>query len=397
VIRPLPILLLLVLAHGLVDVFASMIAPLWPDLQHRLQLDEGTIQWAFVTWSLATSVSQLLFGYWGDRGRRRWLIWVGPALGVLCLSSIGLARSLAELNVLLVVGGLGIAAFHPEAAALAGASTPANRSRAMSLFAVGGSIGQAVGPVYSGTLTTELGLRALAWSMSWGFAALGLLVWGLRQMPDEPATPVETAIFDWRAVMRTRSAALGMILGIGVLRVLAVLGVPLALAFMLKAAGRTNEEIGVPQSLFLAAVGGGGLVCALFVRRSGERKALWMLPLPAVPLLWLIPRTGSGPTLLAFVTVAGVLLGATMPILVSLGQQLLPEGQRTASSITMGVTWGISGMIVAAAMAASNRLHRPDLPFAVYGIACLLSCLLCAWLPEARTQRIPAALAAQAR
>ena len=62
------------LAHGLVDVFATVIQPLWPDLQRKLAVDEGTIQWAFVTWSLATSVSQLLFGYWGDRGRRRWLL-----------------------------------------------------------------------------------------------------------------------------------------------------------------------------------------------------------------------------------------------------------------------------------------------------------------------------------
>jgi FSR family fosmidomycin resistance protein-like MFS transporter len=133
------LLLLLFLAHGLVDTFASLIQPLWPDLQGTLALDAGAIQWAYVTWSLATSVSQLFFGYWGDRYRRRWLIWAGPALGVICLSCIGLVHSLATLNVLLVVGGLGIAAFHPEAAALAGASTPGNRSRAMSLFAVGGS------------------------------------------------------------------------------------------------------------------------------------------------------------------------------------------------------------------------------------------------------------------
>ena len=180
------LLLLLMVAHGLVDVFASLIQPLWPDLQGALALEPGAIQWAYVTWSLATSVSQLFFGYWGDRYRRRWLIWAGPALGVVCLSSIGLVHSLPMLNVLLVVGGLGIAAFHPEAAALAGASTPGDRSRAMSLFAVGGSLGQAFGPIYGGVITTQFGLRALAWSMTWGLVVLGLLGLGLRRHPDEP-------------------------------------------------------------------------------------------------------------------------------------------------------------------------------------------------------------------
>jgi FSR family fosmidomycin resistance protein-like MFS transporter len=393
-------LLLLVLAHALVDVFASMIQPLWPDLQHRLALDEGTIQWAFVTWSLATSVSQLLFGYWGDRGRRRWLIWAGPALGVLCLSCIGLARSLAELNVLLVVGGLGIAAFHPEAAALAGTSTPANRSRALSLFAVGGSIGQAIGPVYGGALTTGFGLRSLAWSMSWGFGILGVVILGLRRIPaarQEEDLAGPPPVPAWRTIARGRGAAMGLLLLIGVLRVLAVLGVPLALAFLLKAAGRTNEEIGLPQSLFLGGVGVGGLVCAIFVRRGGEHRVLWLLPLFAVPLVGLIPWAGTGPALGAAVGGAGLLLGATMPILVSRGQQLLPEAERTASSITMGVTWGLGGLIVAAAMAASSRLGSPALPFALFAGACLLSSVFCGWLPEPRTQTAPHAFSAQPR
>jgi FSR family fosmidomycin resistance protein-like MFS transporter len=393
------LLLLLVLAHGLVDLFASMIQPLWPDLQRTLALDEGTIQWAFVTWSLATSVSQLLFGYWGDRGRSRWLIWAGPALGVLCLSCIGLARSLVELNLLLVVGGLGIAAFHPEAAALAGTSAPANRSRALSLFAVGGSIGQAIGPVYGGALTTGFGLRSLAWSMSWGFGFLGVVTLGLWRLPADGEANVasQSTVPAWHAIVRARGAALGLVLLIGVLRVLPVLGVPLALAFTLKAAGRTNEEIGLPQSLFLAGVGAGGLVCAIFVRRSGEDRVLWLLPLFAVPLVWLIPWAGTGPALWAGVGVAGLLLGATMPILVSRGQQLLPEAERTASSITMGVTWGLGGLIVAAAMAASNRLGRPELPFTIFAVACLFSSLFCAWLPEPRAQATTHALAAQPR
>ncbi|MHC5543554.1 MFS transporter [Singulisphaera rosea] len=137
--RPFPrLLLVLTLTHGLVDTFAAFVQPLWPDLQNQLSLDEGSIQWAYVLWGLASSVSQLLFGYWGDRDRGRMMLWLGPVVGVICLSAIGLVHSLVALNLLLIAGGLGIAAFHPEAAALAGSSSPDHRSRAMSIFAVGG-------------------------------------------------------------------------------------------------------------------------------------------------------------------------------------------------------------------------------------------------------------------
>jgi hypothetical protein len=63
----------------------------------------------------------------------------------------------------------------------------------------------------------------------------------------------------------------------------------------------------------------------------------------------------------------------------------------------MGVTWGLGGLIVAAAMAASNRLGRSELPFAIFAVACFLSSLFCAWLPEPRAQTTPHALAAQPR
>jgi FSR family fosmidomycin resistance protein-like MFS transporter len=372
---------LLIAAHCLVDIFASTIQPLWPDLQSGLALDDGAIQGAYVTWSLSTSVSQLFFGYWGDRSGRRWLIWAGPALGVVCLSGIGLVHSPWMLHLLLLLGGLGIAAFHPEAAALAGASTPGHRSRAMSLFAVGGSLGQALGPVYSGVVTTRYGLPALAWSLVWGLSAVVFLGLGLRGVPAEPEADGGKAALSWSVIVGRRGGGLALLLMIGVFRVLPLLGVPLALAFALKGRGDTNEQIGLAQAVFLTGSGGGSLGCALFVRRASERRVLWMTPLPLVLLLAVLPWLGFG-LLLAGVGVAGVLLGATMPILVSYGQQLLPEGRRTASSITMGVTWGLGGLIVAATMAASNRLGRPELAFAAFGLACLVSSVLCAWLPE---------------
>jgi MFS transporter, FSR family, fosmidomycin resistance protein len=63
----------------------------------------------------------------------------------------------------------------------------------------------------------------------------------------------------------------------------------------------------------------------------------------------------------------------------------MPEGQRVASSITMGVTWGIGGAVVAVTTTVANRWQRPDLAFSLYAAACLGSSALCAWLPEPET------------
>ena len=87
-----------------------------------------------------------------------WLLWAGPLAAIVCLGSIGLTQSPLVLAILLIVAGLGIAAYHPEAAALAGSCAPENRSRAMSIFIMGGFLGQATGPIYSGNLVDALGL-----------------------------------------------------------------------------------------------------------------------------------------------------------------------------------------------------------------------------------------------
>src|SRR5262249_16848578 len=161
---------------------------------------------------------------------------------------------------------------HPEAAALAGESGAGDRSRAMSLFAVGGAVGQALGPIYSGRLTTQYGLHALAWSATWGLALVALLAVALRRLPEQSLQRRPSEALKWSTVGRARGAALLLLLAIGVLRVLTVLGLPMALAFLLKDRGRTNEQIGLPQSLFLAGTGAGGLLCALLVGRGRERR-----------------------------------------------------------------------------------------------------------------------------
>ncbi|MGE3822131.1 MAG: MFS transporter [Isosphaeraceae bacterium] len=383
-------LLILTLAHALVDAYASLVQPLWPDLQRSLALGDGSMQGVFILWTMATSMSQILFGYVGDRIQGRWLLWGGTAVGIVGTSAVGLVGSPWGLGLLLVTAGLGIAAFHPEAAAMAGASAPGDRSRAMSLFAVGGYLGQAAGPACSGVVSTRLGMSALAWGAIGGLLVLATLAAGMSGgSQGEGARSTALKPVSLAALIRGRRRAVGLLLSVGVLRVMPVAGLPLAIAYLLKARGASNAEIGMAQSVFLAAVGAGSLGCALCVRGSRERVALWLLPVLTAPFLLAAPTSGYA-TLVVSTGTSGFLLGAVMPILVGYGQRLMPEGQRVASSITMGVTWGLGGVVVAGLMGACNHLGRPGLAFGVFAMATAGSSALCGWLPLAEAERVPA-------
>lgn len=380
----------LAVAHCLIDTFALMIQPLWPDLQARLAMSDPGTQVVYLLWSLSTSLSQFGFGIWADRYGARWMVGGGLVVAIVAISLIGLASTPAALVALLFVAGLGIGAFHPEAAAMVGACAPKQRSRGMSIFVIGGAMGLALGPIYSGVLTSEFGMTALLWSIPWGLAVAALATWGLRRVASAHVSALAGPA-RFSEVIDGKLGAILWILVIGTLRVVPAVGILQALAFMLKARGESNASIGLAQSIFQIASAGGAFGCALFVRQTSERLALWLLPLLAIPAIMSCGSV-SYPLLLVLLAIAGLLLGGAGPVLISYAQQMLPNGQRMASSITMGVSWGFGGAIVALGMGVLNSFGRPDLAFVLFAPAVLLSSVLCLRLPAAEKALPPAAV-----
>lgn len=368
---------LISLAHLLIDSFALFIQPLWPDLQARLMLGGAGVTWIFVLWNMTTSVSQLAFALLGDRFPSRWMVWVGPLLAVACLGAVGSVQSVGGLCLLLIVGGLGVGLFHPEAAAMVGGSAPDQRGRAMSIFVLGGTIGQAIGPAFSGFVTTHHGLEALGSSVFWGLPLVAAFAWVIGRTPGPSLRPrTELHLSARPASTRT----LVLVLAIGVSRVIPIMGVLLGIAFTVKARGGSNEEIGFAQAVFQIMSGVGVFGCAVLMQRSTERVVLWLMPLFALP-----PLVACGLadywSLLFWLALAGLALGGATPVLISYAQRLLPQGERLASSITMGVSWGLGGAVSAGLVNFMNWLEHPEWSF--FGILpfALVSSLLCAFLP----------------
>lgn len=365
-------------SHLVVDTVAGQMSPLWPELSQHY--DMPSTSGCLLVWTLATSVFQLLFGVLGDSMRGQWLMIAGPMVAVGCLSAIGLTHSPPVLYALLLFAGLGIAAYHPEAAAMSGRSWSSQRSRAMSIFAMGGYLGQAIGPYYSGYMVDRWGLRGLAWGAAWGWLAMLAVAVGLGRQPVAHVAASEPRWSPWKS-LHTCARRLTLLLAIGSLRIVAAAGVPIALGFVLAQRNWLKSDVGLVQSAFMAGIGAAGLICALSTSARWERRTLWLPSLLTVPILLILPRL-DGP-LLHFATLStGFLLGLALPVLISTGQRMLPESPRVASSITMGVSWGIGGGIVSGIIDLCERWQAYDAAFAGFAVATTLSSLLCIALPS---------------
>lgn len=132
--------------------------PLLPLLVHRLGLNYTMVGSLVALGSMSSSFSQPLFGLLSDRLSRPWFVAAGPLVAAVFLSSIGAAPTYAALVALLVAGGIGVAAFHPQTASLAGTST-ASRGMAMSFWVTGGTLGWALGPMFATQTARVFGLE----------------------------------------------------------------------------------------------------------------------------------------------------------------------------------------------------------------------------------------------
>lgn len=371
-------LVCLALIHMLVDGYAQVVMPLWPRLETDLQLRPLTLILLYWAWQLAASVSQPLFGCWGDRFHSRWMIALGPALAIVCVSLIGLVHDPFSMTLLLVAGGLGIGAFHPEAAVDVVAASGTKAARGLAIFTFGGMLGLGLGPMVSGKLAAD-GLHQLVWLAPPGLlllAVLAVLGRSAARLPAHSGKPVRLA-----ALLDDHWRPASLLLGVATLRAIPALGVPLGLAFLLKERGLSELAIGEAQGVFLLSGGLGTLVCPLFVRPGRELRALLGLSVPAVGCLLLL---AWGEPAIYYVGLAGsgLLLQGAIPILIAYSQRLLPGGQRLAASLTLGASWGLAGMIVGGLQWYFTHIGRPEgMLWAMVPFGCASALAVC-FLPR---------------
>lgn len=376
-------LLVLMAMHFLVDITAGMVSPLWPDIEIQCRTGTTGTFWLLTIWMLSTSMSQLAFAIVGNTSSGGWLLWCGPIIAGLCLAGIAFSSDIITTVALLLFAGTGIAAFHPEGATRAGNTLPDHRSRAMSLFSTAGFLGQSAGPAISGTLVARYGLIGLAAGTISALLLLLILAGIIRLLHSQPRKTggcQNAEVSPWK-VLRDQRGVIAVLLLTGVLRVIPASGIPVVSAYWLRSLGEHTDSIGITQSSFMFGIGLGGLIAALFVTPRTERLTLTLLPAVAAPCIIAFPLVDHA-GLYSVMFVSGLTLGMAQPVFISLGQQLLASNRRIGSSITMGVSWGLGGMIVAYLTDYCNQYRQFHIAFAVFTVCVISSCLFAVMLPK---------------
>jgi MFS transporter, FSR family, fosmidomycin resistance protein len=367
--------------HVVVDAYTNIYAPMLPLLIPHLDLSLATAGTLAMCFQMANSVSQLGFGALADRWRPKMLVIVGPLLAVSVLSLIGLANTPFTLGVILVLGGLGGAAFHPPAAALVYKLADHRKGLAMSAHLSGGSLGFSFAPVMFAPFIAYMGLRYSPLIMIPGLIALS---WTLRQVPPMEL-PAKHERSTW-TTLRPAAVPLTLLYFTIVLRTATTYGFMTFTPTLLTRQGYTIAEASGAVSLYLFASGIGGFLGGPLADRLGARRVIVWTLIAAVPFMAVSPHLPPlGFT--AMLAVGGLLLQSTLPISVTFAQSFVKGGAATVSSLMMGFAWGMGSLTVPlVGMGADRYGIQPTL--AVVAFIPLLAAALAWRLPDGGQQHV---------
>jgi FSR family fosmidomycin resistance protein-like MFS transporter len=108
--------------------------------------------------TVASAVVQPLFGHLSDRRSFAALMPLGLLLGAAGIALVGVVPTYPLVLLAVVLSGLGVAGFHPEATRFANLVSGDRRATGMSFFSVGGNAGFALGPLLLTPLVLVFGL-----------------------------------------------------------------------------------------------------------------------------------------------------------------------------------------------------------------------------------------------
>lgn len=367
--------------HGCVDLCQGAVPALLPFLIAERGLSLTAAAALITASTIGSSLVQPLFGLWSDRLGSPVLLPAGVAIGSIGIGVAGLVPSYGLLAAALVLGGLGVAAFHPEGARYAGLVSGGQRSRGMSYFAVGGNAGFALGPALVTPVVATLGLGATPLLALPGLTVSILLLARLGRLRELARAAAPTRLVREATQSADAWGPFSLLVGAAVSRTTAFFALQAFVpVFLIRELGASTATAGLALTAMLVAGALGTLVGGHWADRIGRRRLLVGAMIPLVPLLALLPHVGLPA---AFVVLAGIGFAVDLPFstTIVLGQDYLPRNASLSSGITYGLAIGLGGVAAAAlgalADATSTRAVLEGLP-----ILALAAGLLAASLPS---------------
>ncbi|MBV9279780.1 MAG: MFS transporter, partial [Chloroflexi bacterium] len=198
---------LISLGHLTNDLYGNLMTSLTPYLILRGAISATLAGFVVLVYLIGSSVLQPIFGLLSDRTGRRYFATLGPIWIGVAASLFGWAGNTALLMLLAALGGVGTAAFHPQAATMVAQLGERSRGWTMSIFSLGGNVGFALGPVVAAAIAAV----GLHWTPIILLPGIGLTLLLVLFAPHPARTGGQARSASIRKLAASRWRPLGLI------------------------------------------------------------------------------------------------------------------------------------------------------------------------------------------
>lgn len=339
----LKVLLVLSFGHLVTDIYQGALPALLPFLKTRLSLSYALAGAILMAATFASSIMQPVFGYFSDKREKVLLLPLGCLAAGVGLSLLSAPNRYGFVLMLVMISGLGVAAYHPEGYKTAHYFTGKNLATGMSVFSVGGNLGFALGPMIAITIVTQLGFEVLPVMVIFSllFLALFRFQWTAIQRAhrERPQAREEAA-----AAGRNAYLPLFLTIATVVTRSWTQMGLMTFIPFYyidyLKGDPMYSGKL---VSTFLLGGVAGTIIGSILADRFGHKPFL-VCSLVAASVLTPLILAVRGPWLFVVLAVVGMALISSFTVTIVMAQRLLPRNLGIASGLMVGFAIGVGGL-----------------------------------------------------
>jgi FSR family fosmidomycin resistance protein-like MFS transporter len=366
--------------HLAVDFASGSVPALIPFITDRFDLSYALAALLLLAATISSSLVQPLCGLWSDRRGALWLIPGGALLAAVGVGGAAVSPAYPAVLVLVLAGGLGVAAFHPEGAKHAAYASGRKRASGMSYFNIGGNTGYALGAFVTGQLVVWLGLVGGLLAMTpVALASLALAreVPRLRELKPADGGGATDRVDDRRSAMTILGAVIA-------LRSVAWFTLLAFVPLWVVSLGHSKADGNRLLFLMLLAGAFGTLLLGPVADRIGLRRTLTLTQALIPPAVLVFVYAGGVLGTLALMLV-GVCTVGSFGVTMVLSQLYLPRHVGMASGLSVGLAMGIGGIAAVVLGAVADAIDLKT-ALTICALAPALGLFFCFRLPAPSTR-----------
>ena len=337
--------------HFINDLHPTLLPTFLPEIVKRLSLSLGQAGFLNTLFGILNIVVQPYAGHLADKLNRPLLAVWAPALTACGAYLLPISPTYGAALLFVTLMGTGTASFHPQGHGFTGIIAGSeNLGAYLAVFSAAGWLGAAVSPLYAVFMLKALGPSLLPFAT---FLVLAAAYTAYKALPrkfvdaerekDKKSADGHSEEKFTKRLLRVLVICLPVIV-ISLIRDSTSQGIRVFLPlFITRERGGSLEFGGAVLFAFTVAGSVSSLIGGRMADIFGKRRVIFLM-LGLSPFFLFSAIKLDGVLSLVLFVIGGACIAATSPVTLALAQEYMPESRSTASSIVMGVSWGLANM-----------------------------------------------------